>query len=423
MLIELRDLSTVSKEADIEIPAEALREHLSDVSREFARRARIPGFRQGKAPMAVVRKRFGDDIRSEVIERLLPVYFTEAVKEKSIVPIGEPHLVRMGELEDDAPLTFTARFEVLPNVDLKEWKGLEISEPAITVSAEEVDQAIENIRNRASTFSPVEGRAAAKGDWVVIDIESSGEGIETRTTEDYDVELGESEPLPGFVDALVGRMPGEEAVIEKNWEEDAPNEEVRGKTMRYHIRLKSIRTLDRPEVDDDLAKTAGWDTLDQMRDAVEQQIRHHKDHEALNARRKQIGDQLVELHAFDVPEVMVEEELSKALREYARYLASQGVNLEYAEIDWVRIRDEFRAEAEKRVRRMLILEAIADAEEISSSDEDVDQEIRSNVEETEFVAVRKGLRQDGTYESIRRSLRRDKALQRVLDAASVRRAD
>jgi trigger factor len=423
MLIELRDLSPVSKEAEIEIPAEALREHLGEVSREFARRAKIPGFRQGKAPMAVVRKRFADDIRSEVIERLLPVYFTKAIKEREIVPVGEPHLVKMGELEDDSPLSFTARFEVLPTIELKEWKGLEVTSPAVAVGAEEVDGAIENIRNRASTFSPVEDRAAARGDWVVVDIESSGEGTETRKTENYDLELGENEPLPGLVDALTGKVPGDEAVIERSWEENAPNEEVRGKTMRYQIRLKSIRALNRPEVDDDLAKTAGWSTVEEMRGAVEDQIRHHKEHEVRNALRKQIGDQLVELHPLDVPQVMVEEELSKALQEYARYLAGQGVNLEYAEIDWMKIKEEFRGEAEKRVRRMLILEAIADAEDIAVSDEEVDEEIRENVEETEFTAVRKALRQDGTYEPIRRSLRRDRALQLVMDAASVRSAE
>jgi trigger factor len=177
--------------------------------------------------------------------------------------------------------------------------------------------------------------------------------------------------------------------------------------------------MERPEVNDDLAKTAGWDTLDEMKTQLREQIRHRKEHESENQKRKQIGDELVARHDFEVPAIMVEEELNKALQDYARYLQSQGVNLEYAEIDWLKVRDEFSAEAENRVRRMLILNAVADAESIEVSDEEVDEEVRSSVRDNEFAGVRSGLRRDGTYEAIRRSLRRDKALKVVMEAAKI----
>ncbi|MDX1584459.1 MAG: trigger factor family protein, partial [Thermoanaerobaculia bacterium] len=134
MLIDYRDVSTVRKEIDVEIPANDLSKSYDEVAREFARKARVSGFRPGKAPISVVRKRFGGDIQSEVIERLLPVFFTKAVKEKDVRPLGEPHLVKMGEFEDGSPLTFTATFEVLPEFELGEWKGLEITESPIEVS-------------------------------------------------------------------------------------------------------------------------------------------------------------------------------------------------------------------------------------------------------------------------------------------------
>ena len=419
MLIDYRDVSTVRKEIDVEIPAEALSERFDEVAREFARKVKVSGFRQGKAPMSLVKKKFGGDIRGEVIERLLPQYFTEAVQQKEVKPLGEPHLLKMDEFEDGSPLKFTATFEVMPEITLKEWKGLDVTEPRMEVSDEEVDQVIDNIRNRASTFTPVEDREAQKGDWVSVDIESSGEGVESRKSEDYEFELGENAPLPEIVDALVGRKPGDATHFEKVWDDDAPNEEVAGKTVRYDLTLKAIRTLDRPEVDDDLAKTGGWETLEEMKTQIREQLRHQKEHEAENQKRRQIGDQLVERHEFEVPSIMVEEELGKALQDYARYLQSQGVDLDYAEIDWMKIRDEFQGEAEKRVRRMLILNAIADAESVAVSDQEVDEEIHSNVRENEFAGVKAGLRRDGTYEAIRRSLRRDKALKLVIDAAKV----
>ncbi len=419
MLIDYRDVSNVRKEVDVEIPADVLGERFNEVSREFARKVKVSGFRQGKTPMALVKKKFGGDIRSEVIERLLPVYFTEALQEKEVKPIGEPHLLKMDEFEEGQPLKFTATFEVMPEITLGEWRGLEVSEPSNEVSDEDVEKVIENIRNRASSFTPIEDREAREGDWVSVDIESSGEGVESRKSEDYDFELGENAPLPEIVEALVGKKPGDTAEFEKVWGEDAPNEEVAGKTVRYDLVLKAIRTLERPAVDDDLAKTAGWDTLEEMKTQLREQIGHQKEHEAENEKRKQIGEQLVERHDFEVPSVMVEEELNKAIQDYARYLQSQGVNIEYAEIDWVKVRDEFRTEAENRVRRMMILNAVADAESIEVSDEEVDDEIRSSVRENEYAGVRSKLRRDGTFETIRRSLRRDKALKAVIDAANV----
>lgn len=417
MLIEYRDVSSVRKEVDIEIPADALSERFDEVSREFARKVKVPGFRPGKTPMAIVRKKFGGDIRSEVIERLLPVYFTEAVREKDVRPLGEPHLVKMDQFESGASLKFTAAFEVIPEIVLADWKGLDVTEPILDVSDQEVDQFIETIRNRSSSFVPVEDRAADRGDWVVVDIESSGEGVENRKSEDYEFELGENAPLPEIVDAIVGKRAGDEASFDKTWSEDAPNEEVAGKTVHYDLHLKAIKMLEMPDVDDDLARTAGWESLEEMKTKAREQILLQKEHEAENQKRRQAGERLVELHDFEVPSVMVEEELNKALQDYARYLQSQGVNLEYAEVDWERIRDDFRKEAEGRVRRMLILNAIADAEEISISDEEVDDEIRPNVPDSDIAHVRAGLRRNGTYEAIRRSLRRDKALKMVLEAA------
>lgn len=419
MLIDYRDVSTVRKEVDVEIPADELSKRFDEVAREFARKVKVSGFRPGKAPLGVVRKRFGSDIQGEVIDRLLPVYFTQAVRDKDVKPVGDPHLVHMDEFSDGSPLKFTASFEVMPNVELAEWKGLEMAAPKVDVSDEEIDRIVDNIRNRASSFSPVEGRPAERGDWVVVDIESSGEGTESRKSEDYQFELGDEAPLPELVDALVGKSPGDRASFDKTWEDDAPNEDVAGKTVRYDLELKAVTSLNRPEVDDDLAKTAGFDSLAEMREKITEQIRHRKEHEAQAEQRKQIGDQLLDRHTFEVPSVMVEEELNKSLQDYARYLQSQGVNLEYAEIDWMKVRDEFQVEAEKRVRRMLILGAIADAESIEATDDEVDEEIRSNVKDNEFAAVRKGLRRDGTYEAIRRSLRRDKALERVMAEAKV----
>jgi len=420
MLIEYKDLSSVRKQVEVEIPAERISSKLGEVTEEFSRHVKLPGFRPGKAPKAMVRTRFAKDIQDEVLDRLLPEFFHDAIREKSVEPLSDPVLRDVGTLLEGQPLKFVAEFEIKPEFDLADYSGLEVTVPVVEVTPAEVDDVIENLRMRSATFRPVEDRGAERGDWVSVDIEATGEGVETRKTEGYEFELGDGAPLPEIVDALMGKKSGDHVEFEKAWDDEAPNEEVRGKTMTYAVDLRELRILEKPEVDDAFASGLGWSTAPEMREAIDADLRRHKEHDVESSKRRQIGDKLNELHELEVPESLVEDELVRALRNYASYLAQRGVDVERAELDWEKMREDFRPESVERAKRGLILEAIADKENLDVGNAEIDAQIRRMASNDDFAETKARLRRDGGYDKIRRALRVDKALEHVLGLAEVK---
>jgi trigger factor len=421
-VLNFEDLSPVQKTVEVEIPAAVLSREADRVTNEFGRQAQVPGFRPGKIPASVIRTRFAKEIQEEVVTRVLSSSFREAIEGKGLEPVGEPQLEHIDPFIEGAPMKYKARFEVKPQIELGEYRGLEIEEPKIEVSETDVDAMIERLRDQASHYRVETERGLEDGDFAVIEIVSNGEEIETKTDSGH-FKLGEETPLPELHDALRGKRAGDTGSFDKTYGEDANQEAWRGKTIHHDVTLKEIRVQEKPEVNDEFAQAVGgWETVAQMREAIEADIRRHRGTEALRFKRSQIGEKLLAAHTFDVPESLVEDELGKSLNNYARYLASQGVNLETAEMDWRRIGEEFRPEAVKRVKRGLILEAIARKEAIQVSDVEVDAEIRQAAREQDrdFADVKHHLKHEGGYEALRNSLAQDRALELVLREAKAR---
>ncbi|MFP5245917.1 MAG: trigger factor, partial [Thermoanaerobaculia bacterium] len=415
-VLNFEDLSPIQKLVEVEIPADLISREANRVTNELGRHAKVPGFRPGKVPASVVRNKFAKEIQEEVVTRLLGQSFREVVSEKGLEPVGEPQLEHLDPFIDGAPMKFKARFEVKPHIELGEYRGLEIEDPQIEVTDTDVDAMIERLREQASVYRVETERGLDDGDFAVIDIVSTGDDIETKNDSGH-FKMGEDTPLPELHDALRGKKSGETASFDKTYGEDANQEAWRGKTIHHDVTLKEIRVQEKPEVNDEFAKSVGgWDTVDQMRETIAADIRRHREMEALRFRRSQIGDKLLAAHTFDVPEALVEDELGKSLNNYARYLASQGVDLENAQLDWRKIGEEFRPEAVKRVQRSLILEAIAKKENIEVSDVEVDAEIRraAREQERDFADVKHHLKHEGGYEALRASMAQDRALELVL---------
>ena len=421
-ILNFEDHSPVQKTIEVEIPAALVSREADRVTSEFARQASVPGFRPGKIPVSVVRNRFAKEIQEEVVSRVLGESFRSAVQEKGLEPVGEPRLEHLDPFIDGAPMKFKARFEVKPHIELADYRGLDIEEPAIEVSETDVDAMIERLRDQASHYRIESERGLEDGDFAVIEIASSGEGIEPKTDSGH-FKVGEETPLPELHEGLRGKKPGDTASFDKEYGDDANQETWRGKTVHHDVTLKEIRVQEKPEVSDEFAKAVGgWETVAEMRQTIEADIRKHREAEALRFKRSQIGDKLLAAHQLDVPETLVEDELGKSLNNYARYLASQGVDLEKAELDWRKIGEEFRPEAIKRVKRSLILEAIAKKEGLTVSDVEVDAEIRKAAREQDrdFADVKHHLRHDGGYEALRASMAQDRALELVLREAKTR---
>jgi trigger factor len=418
-VINFEDISSVQKAVEIEIPAEKISLESNRVAGEFGRHAKVPGFRPGKVPVHVVRTRFAKEINEEVVTRVLGESFRDVVREKGLEPVGDPHVEHVDPLIEGAPMKYKARFEVKPRIELAEYRGIEIEEPKVEVTASDVEAMIERLRDQASQYKVETDRGLEDGDLALIEIVSSGDGVETRSDSGH-FQMGEETPLPELHAAMRGKKPGETGSFDKTYGEDANQEEWRGKAIHHEVTLKEIRIQVRPDVDDAFAKSVGgWETVDQMRETIEADIRRHREAEALRVKRNQIGEKLLATHQFEVPDALVEEELGKSLNNYARYLASQGVDLDKAELDWRKIAGEFRPEAEKRAKRSLILEAIAKNETIDVTDVEVDAEIRAAARDQnrEFAEVKHHLKHDGGYEALRASLAQDRALELVLREA------
>jgi trigger factor len=419
-VLNFEDLSPVQKTVEIEIPADLLSREANRVTGEFGRQAKVPGFRPGKVPTSVVRTRFAKEIQEEVVSRLLGQSFREAMEARGLEPVGEPQLEHVDAFIDGAPVKYKARFEVKPVITLGEYRGLPIEDPKIEVTESDVEAMIERLREQASAYRVETDRGLEEGDFAVIEIVSTGEGIEPKTDSGH-FKVGEETPLPELHEALRGKKAGDTASFDKTYGEDAGQEAWRGKTVHHDVTLKEIRIQEKPEVNDEFAKsTGGWESVQQMREAIEADIRRHREAEAARFKRNQVGERLLAAHELEVPETLVDEELGKSLNNYARYLASQGVDLDKAEMDWRRIAEDFRPEAVKRVKRSLILEAIAKKEGLEISDVEVDAEIRraAREQERDFADVKHHLKHDGGYEALRTSLAQDRALELVLGSAS-----
>jgi trigger factor len=425
VLLNFEDRSPVRKAVEIEIPADLITTEEKRVTADFSRSARIPGFRPGKVPPAVVRSRFAKDIEEQVMNRLLSLTFSDALTEKGVTPVGEPRIEHIDPYIAGAPIKYKAEFEIKPQFELSDYRGIEIDDPKIEVTEHDVESMVERLREQASAYRPETERGLQDGDFAVIEYTVSGEGLEPETRQGH-FKMGDETPLPELPAGLFGKMPGESTSFDKTYGDDAQNEEWRGKTIHYEVALKEIRVQEKPEVNDDFAQsTGGWENVEQMREAISADIRKHREHEVLRLKKNQIGDRLLELHHFEVPEVLVEEELGKSLQNYARFLASQGVDLSQAEIDWNKMRDDFRPEADKRARRALVLEEIAKKENLIASDVEVDREIRRAATENDrdFAEVKHRLKHDGGYEELRLSLSQEKALDFVLRESKARARD
>ena len=415
MLLNFTDVSPIKKIVEVEIPADLISAESNRVTTEFGRQAKIPGFRPGKIPANVVRNRFAKEIQEEVMSRLLPRTFRDAIADRGLEPVGDPHLEHIDAFVEGAPVKYKAEFEVKPHFELGEYRGIEVDEPKVEVTETDVESMIERLRDQASAYRPETERGLEEGDFAVIDMTSTPADGEPKQDSGH-FKLGD-EAMPELQDALRGKKAGESAAFEKTYGDDAQNEAWRGKSVNHEVTLKEIRVQEKPDVNDEFAKSVGgWDTVAQMRETIEGDIRRHREMEAARTKRNQIGETLTDAHHFDLPDALVEEELGKSLNNYARYLASQGVDLEKAEIDWRKIGADFRPEAVKRVKRSLILEAIAKKESLVVSDVEVDAEIRRAANEggREFADVKHRLKHDGGYEALRASLAQEKALEIVV---------
>jgi trigger factor len=402
----------------LEIPAENVTKATEKVARDLARVARVPGFRPGKAPVTLIRRRFAEDIQGEVLQSLVPEYIEKALEEKKLIPITRPSVDKV-DFKEGEPLRFRAVFEVLPEFELGDYKNLAINVDAIETGDAQVDKTIEDIRERAATFVPVEGRAAKDGDYVLIKLSGipvgGGEPVQA---DNIMCHIGAEETLESFTENLRGASSGETKQFRSQYPDDYPDQKLAGKAYDYTVEVQGIKEKKLPELNDEFAKDAagekgGFSTLEEMRKLISKDLEAAKEDQQKTQAREKLLEALVKQHDFPVPEALVEHQMNVRLERSVRALTAQGVDPRAVNIDWVALRNHQRERAVDDVKAELLIDRIAEAEKIDATDEEVEKEIQALAEHSgeSATALRARLTKQGVLDRMKSKLRSDKTIE------------
>jgi trigger factor len=373
------EAETCKRELVIEIPPDVVQKESESVANEYARKARVPGFRPGHVPRDFILRRFRSAIQEEVAQTLLPRFFRDAVKEQNLPVVGDPRFEPL-KFEEDRPLTAKAIFEVYPTIELGSYKGLEVIEDEPSVSDDDVSKAIENLRESATTYEVAEGRSAEEGDLLTVSYEGRDvNSLKNRLVQvkEGTVRLGAEGTLTAFTDNLRGAKAGDIHEFEVAYPADLAQKNIAGKTIKFRVEVLGVKRKVVPVLDDDFAKTVSSEsTLEDLRVSLRKQIREARQKEAEAASKRKLLESLMDRQQFPIPEILTDERLNEKLRQMAGQMIDQGVDPRKAQLDWGKLREELRPAAEKDVRGTLILQRIAEAEKIEVSEEEIDDSLR-----------------------------------------------
>ncbi|MGH9749262.1 MAG: trigger factor [Candidatus Polarisedimenticolia bacterium] len=423
MKVVVNELDNCRRGLEVEVPPEIVSRELERSFQDYARRARIPGFRQGKVPVEIVRKRFAKEVQDDVIGRMVREYALRALEENKLEPVQDPVLDRV-DYESGRALTFRATFEVRPVVSVTDYHRVALSVNRREVSETMVEESLKELADRAAKLEAVEGRPVQKGDHVVGTlscrfIRGSGKDL---TNEPLFMEAGSPDNHPEFNAAILGLEAGSSRTFEVAYPDDYRAEALRGCRVSYALAIREIKKKIVPPIDDELAKELGdFATLDDLRGKVREQLGlRARAAERMEAKDK-ILTVLVERHVFEVPAGLVDAQLDSRLEGMAREMLSRGLDPTKADIDWSEERRKARPGAESGVRALLILEAIAAQEGIVASDEDLAQWLREEARRhgTSPGALKEELVRNARLESVRRQIVREKSLDFVVDGANI----
>ncbi len=432
MNTELIDVSPTRKELRIEIDAASVRREFDRVSDVYAQQASVPGFRPGRAPRSVVRQRYKNEIRSDVLRELVPQAVSDAITERALDVIGEPdiHLDNEEGLESlgDKPLSIHAHVEVLPEVKLGEYKNVEVARRVRPVTNEDVENVIEHLRESNASLVPVEDRPAQSGDTVTVNFE--GRFIEPPSDEpikadDVDVLLGGEHVLEDFNNQFVGARPDEVKTFTVNYPEDFNAKGLAGKTVEYTAKITAVRLQELPALNDEWAKSVGEgeaETLAALRERIRESLQERARAESDSRLRSDVMGKLISAHEFEVPQSLVEHQSRRLLESTVRDMMRGGFDPRNADVDWQNLRGQIEGQAIADLRGSILLERIADEENIEVSDEEIERDINAYAAASRqpIEEVRDALTKQGGDRSIAESLRQRKALDLVVENAHVR---
>ena len=415
--------ATCRRELELEIPAEDVTKATERVAKEIARVARVPGFRPGKAPVALIKRRFAEDIKGEVLQSLVPEKVEKAVAEQKLNPVSQPQVDKL-DFNEGQPLKFRAVFDVLPDFELGSYKGLEIEMPAMDITDEDVNKALEETRERAAAFAPAEGRPVENGDFAQLKLIGTPEdGGEPLQADSVLCHIGAEETMEPFNANLRGANVGDHKNFDVEYPADYPDAKLAGKTYHYAVEVLGIKTKKLPELNDDFAKdVSDAATLDELKKKVSDGLEHQRAHRQKELQHEKILAEIVKLHDIPVPESLVERQMDVRLERVVRSLAAQGVDPRAVNVDWVALRRRQQERATEDVKAELIIDRIATAENIDVTDADLQRELEHMAGHggESADAIRARLTKQGTLDRMKAKLRSDKTLDWLAQNSRIR---
>jgi len=414
--------SNTKREIQIEIPAEEVTRETQTLIEKYQKLARIPGFRRGRVPASVIRHRFAEDIKSEVVDSLVPRFFRQEANKQGLVPVSQPRVTDL-HIHDGEPLRFKASFEVLPEIKVEGYKELRADKPAITVTDEEVEESLKGLQERGATFTSIEGRSLADGDFAQVSLdgrpkegEPAGDASEAKPVhmDDILVEIGGKNTMPEFTENLRGTSAGDEKTFDVVYPQDFSDQRLAGKTFVYTVKVGAIKQKNLPELNDAFAKELGeFANLDEVRKRIREGMEAERKHTAEHEAKDKLVAELVKRNDFEIPEALVDRQIDLRLERGLRALAAQGMKAEdLKKMDMNRLRAGQREQAVQEVKASLLLDKIAEEEKIEVSDEEIDREVEALARQSKQTpeTIRTRLTREGALDRIRDRIRSDKTL-------------
>ncbi len=407
-------------ELELTVSLDEIAKATEAVVAKIQKKALLKGFRPGKAPLSVIRSQFQNEIRQDVIEEVIPQALNARFTADKVSVVGQPSISELNFLPDQ-PMTFKAQFDVHPEFELNEYKGLEVEYEEPTVTEADIADRVEQIRESKAEYVNIDPRPAADGDYVVVGIES-GDGLdgEPMRNPEMTLQLGNPDTIPAFTEGIAGMTPGESKDIAVTYGEDYGQERLAGKTVSFDVELKFIRRKDVPALDDDFAQSMGdFRTLDEFKEQVKTSIFAERQHRAQEDAKNLLIEKLADTHDFAVPETYVDRQLNIQLESYARSLQMQGIDPRQLNLDVNKFKESQKDRAVRDVKATLLLDKVGDRESVGVSQEDIDKEVQraARQQREPVAAVRAKLEKDGGLDRIANSIRTNKTIALLFDYA------
>ena len=404
---------------EISVPVETVEGETERVVSSFQQRAKLPGFRPGKAPAGLVRKHFEGDIRQQVLENLVPKFLDQELQKQELHIVGTPDISDV-HFHRGEPLRFKAEFEVFPEIELKDYQNLEVAYQDPQVSDEDVAKRLEEIRDQKADYSNVDPRPIQDGDHAVISIESLSGAEQPVKQDEMMLHVGADDTLPAFTENLRGMSPADEKDFDVTYPEDYGQRKLAGRTIRFHVVVKGIRKKELPEVNDEFAKDLGdFRTVDELRDALRKSMLAQRQQDAQRAAKDKLVEKLVDAHDFPVPEAFIDRQVRNRVEQTLHSLAQEGIDANKIQLDWQKLKSSQRDKALREVKASLLLSKIAERESINATRDEVDKEVEviARRQREPFAAVRLRFEKDGTLGRIASHIQTEKTLSFLFEHA------